>query len=217
MRSSSSSWIPQGFAVILLVLAACVMAGILVFGFLAIRVAIPVTQVAAAGTLQAMVTLPAMAWEATLQVLNSGSSEERKTLLIELDKVIRQTPKEQLGADFANVIIPPLQQCALDEDQEVQQLATELISFLETNMLAEETTEGQANVESPDTELLQDNISNGDTISNMEPSEQASANPDSAVSGATSTESVSEINESEDRATAGEPGNERDSSSVDQP
>ena len=197
MRSSSSSWIPQGFAVILLVIAACVMAGILVFGFLAVRVVIPATQVAAAGTLQAMVALPAMAWEATLQVLNSGSSEERKTLLVELDKVIRQAPKDQLGADFANVIIPPLQQCALDEDQEVQKLATELISFLQTNMLAEEKTEGQANEESPDTELLEDNISNQDTVSNTEPSEQVSAKPDSAASGATSTtESVSEINES---------------------
>lgn len=125
--SSGKTFLP---VVLLLGVFALVAAGGLVVAVIVgMRFVLPTTQ-AAVGGLQSVMMLPIMAMTQTVETLNSGSSEDRKVILVELDRTLREMPPEQLTPELIAALTPPLQKSASDADQQVAELATQLINFM---------------------------------------------------------------------------------------
>ena len=132
MRESSRT---STFAIalaVLLVLGLTLSTAAIAVIFVGIRVVIPATTVAASGAVQAMLALPVAAWTQSIEVLNSGTSEERRVILVEFDKAIREMPSEQLQPELVDVLTTALTNSAEDPDEEVSRLAQDLIAYMAT-------------------------------------------------------------------------------------
>lgn len=107
-------------------------AGVLLTGYIAARLLVPIAAVSLTTGLLGMASASA---QATIDALYSGDSGTRLAVLTQLKESFESHPPESFDPATAGWILPAIEQCRTDSDPGVVALAEELIEFIHTHRI----------------------------------------------------------------------------------
>lgn len=107
-------------------------AGVVITGYIAARLLLPIAAVSLTTGLLGMASASA---QATVDALYSGDSGTRLEVLTQLKQSFESHPPQSFDAATAGWILPAIEQCLTDCDPDVVALAEELIEFIHTHRM----------------------------------------------------------------------------------